>query len=303
MHAKPALAGLGPLAHGEDSTVPRAIWTGSVTFGLVNVPVRMYSAVATTDLEFDLIHEKDGGRIGYQKYCKLEKEPVPDDEIVKGYEVEKDEYVLLTDEDFEAAEAQGHKAIVIEEFVPYEDIDPIFFERTYYLGPEDGSERVYALLERAMEGSGLAGIARYVMRARESLGCLRPRDGVITLERMYFDDEVRPIEEIAPGNVKVPKRELEMAAELIDRFSGSWDPGKYRDTYRDRLLEIVESKRSGKEVRAGREAAPEEPADLMEALRASLEASKGESAPARKRDRRKRSGDSKRRARRTSSRS
>ena len=226
--------------------MPRAIWTGAVSFGLVNVPVRMYSAVSTTDLEFDLIHEKDGGRIGYRKICKLEYEAVPDDEIVKGYEVDEDEYVYVTDEDFAAAEEDGYRTIAIETFVPYDEIDPIFFERTYYLGPQEGSERVYALLRRAMEASGLAGIARYVMRNREHLGCLRIREGVITLEKMYFADEIRPIDEIDPGKVDVGKQELDMAADLIDRFAGTWKPGRYRDTYRDRLLEVIEAKRKGR---------------------------------------------------------
>lgn len=252
---------------------PRAIWTGAVSFGLVNVPVRMYSAIDEQTLEFDLIHAEDGGPIGYRKYCKLEDAPVPNDEIVKGYEVAKGEYVYLTDEDFAAAEPEAQRTIAIEDFVPYDDIDPIFFERTYYLGPEEGSEQVYALLLRAMEQSELVGVARYVMRDREHLACLRIRDGVIVLERMYFADEVRPPGDVGVGTVKVAERELELAAELIERFAGEWEPERYRDTYRERLLEIVEAKRKGEEVHAERAPEPEEPADLMEALRASLEAS------------------------------
>ena len=254
--------------------MPRAIWTGAVSFGLVNVPVRMYSAIETTDLEFELLHEEDGGHIGYRKVCKLEDVPVPDDEIVKGYEIRKGEYVYVTDEDFAAAEVEGYRAIAIEAFVPYEEIDPIYFERTYYLGPQDGSERVYALLRRAMEKSELAGIARYVMRNREHLGCLRIREGVITLEKMYFADEIRPIDEIEPGNVQVAKQELEMAADLIDRFAAKWKPESYRDTYRDRLLAVIKAKRKGKEVHVEQPQEPEAPEDLVEALRASVEAAK-----------------------------
>jgi DNA end-binding protein Ku len=254
--------------------MPRAIWSGAISFGLVNVPVRMYSAIDTGDLEFDLLHVEDGGRIGYRKICKLEDEAVPDDEIVKGYEVDEGEYVYVTDEDFAAAEAEGYRTITIEDFVPYEEIDPIYFERTYYLGPQDGSEKVYALLRRAMEDSGLAGIARYVMRNREHLGCLRIREGVITLEKMYFADEIRPIDEIEPGNVKVGAKELEMAAELIAGFSGKWKPDRYRDTYRDRLLDIIKKKRKGKDVHAEAVREPEPPADLVEALQASVEAAK-----------------------------
>ena len=214
--------------------MPRAIWTGAISFGLVNVPVRMYSAIDEQDLDFDYIHEKDGSRIGYRKYCKLEDEDVPDDEIVKGYEVEKGEYVYMTDEDFDAADVEGQKTIEIQDFVLYDEIDPIYFERTYYLGPQDGAERVYALLQRAMERSGLAAIAKYVMRDRQHLGCLRIRDGVIVLEKMFFADEIRSTEEIAAGDVEVDDREVEMASELLDRFAGTFEPEQYEDTYRRR---------------------------------------------------------------------
>jgi DNA end-binding protein Ku len=266
--------------------VPRAIWTGAISFGLVNVPVRMYSAIDEQDLHFELIHEPDGGHIGYQKYCKLENEVVPGDEIVKGYEVEKGEYVYLTDEDFAAAEVEGYKTVDIRDFVPHEEIDPIYFERTYYLGPQEGAEKVYALLVRAMEKSGLAAIAKYVMRDRQHLGCLRIRDGVIVLEKMFFADEIRSTEEIAPGDAKVAKPELEMASELIDRFSGSFEPDQYEDTYRERLLEIVEAKHKGKEVHGEAVAEPEEPEDLLAALRASLAAARSGRGEARRRERR-----------------
>lgn len=264
--------------------MPRALWTGTISFGLVNVPVRMYSAVQEHKLHFNLVHEPDGSRIGYEKICKAEGEPVPDDEVVKAFEWEKGEWVYLTDEDFAAAEVEGQHTIDISDFVPYEEIDPIFFEKTFYLGPQEGGERVYALLAKALESSGLAGVAKFVMRDRQHVGLLRIRDGAITLERMYFADEVRPPDEFAPGNVKVNKRELEMATELIDRFSGSWDPTKYKDTYRETLCEIIKQKRKGKKVQVEREPEPEEPADLMEALRASLEAAqKDRKPPTRKR--------------------
>ena len=252
--------------------MPRAIWTGAISFGLVNVPVRLYSAIDTTDLEFTLLHASDDGPIGYRKVCKVDDKTVPDDEIVKGYEVAKGKYVHVTDEDFAAAEVEGYRTIAIEEFVPYEDIDPISFEKTYYLGPQKGAERVYALLRRAMENSGLAGIARYVMRNREHLGCLRVREGVITLEKMYFADEIRPIDEIDPGSVAVGKQELEMAADLIDRFAGTWKPGRYRDTYRERLLEVIKAKRKGKDIQVEQMPEREPPEDLLEALRESVEA-------------------------------
>ena len=208
--------------------MPRAIWTGAISFGLVNVPVRMYGGIAEHKLQFHYLHEKDDARIGYEKVCKKEEKPVPDSEIVKAFEYRKGEYVYMTDEDFEAAgaEAEGFKTIDIRDFVPYDEIDPIYFERTYYLGPAEGGEKVYRLFLRAMEDSGLAAIAKYVMRDKQNLGCLRVREGVITLEKMYFADEIRPIDEIKPKAAKVAKQELEMARQLIESLSGSFAPGK-----------------------------------------------------------------------------
>jgi DNA end-binding protein Ku len=254
--------------------MPRAIWTGSISFGLVNVPVRMYSAIEEKDLHFNYVHEPDGSRIGYQKVCKDEERPVPDDEIVKAFEIEKGEWVYMTDEDFEAAAPEAHRTIDIRDFVPYEDIDPIYFERTYFLGPQENGEKIYALLVRAMEDSGLAAIAKYVMRDKQHLGCLRVRDGVVTLEKMFFADEIRPLDEIKPARGKVDERELEMAAKLIESYSGAFDPEKYDDTYRDALCEVIRAKRKGK--KAPKPAAVEDrPTDLMAALRASLEATSG----------------------------
>ncbi len=254
--------------------MPRAIWSGSISFGLVNVPVRMFSAIDENDLRFHLIHEPDSSRIGYQKICKTEEKPVPDDEIVKGFEFEKDEYVVLSDEDFEAARTEGVRTIEISDFVPYEEIDPIYFERTYYLGPQEGGEKVYALLRNAMEKAGLAAIAKYVMRDRQSLGCLRVREGTLTLEKMFFHDELRPLDEIAPKGIRIAKGELEMATALIEQFTGPFEPERYEDTYREALCKVIKAKRKGKTITAPEPEAEEEPADLLAALKASVEAAK-----------------------------
>jgi Ku protein len=254
--------------------MPRAIWSGTISFGLVSVPVRMYSAIDESDLRFHLVHEPDGGRIGYQKVCKAENEPVPDDEIVKAYEVKEDELVVLTDEDFAAAKAEGVKSIEISDFVPYEEVDPIYFERTYYLGPQDGGEKVYALLREAMEQTGLAAIGKYVMREKQHLGCLRIRDGVITLEKLFFHDEIRPAKDIAPRKAKVPKAELQMATALIDQFKSSFEPERYEDTYREALMKVIKAKQKGETIAAVPAAEDEEPADLLAALKASVEAAK-----------------------------
>ena len=254
--------------------MPRAIWSGTISFGLVSVPVRMYSAIEESDLHFKLVHEPDGGRIGYQKVCKAENEPVPDDEIVKAYELHDDELVVLTDEDFDAVKVEGVKSIDISDFVPYDEIDPIYFERTYFLGPQDGAEKVYALLREAMEKSELAAIGKYVMREKQQLGCLRIRDGVITLEKMFFHDEIRPVDEIPPKKTKVPKAELDMAVALIGQFKSSFEPERYEDTYRDALLKLIKAKQKGETITAVPAAEDEEPADLLAALKASVEAAK-----------------------------
>ena len=265
--------------------MPRAIWSGSISFGLVNVPVRMYSAIDEHDLHFHYVHAKDSSRIGYEKICKAEGRPVPDDEIVKAFEYEKGEYVYMADEDFQSAQVHNFETIEIRDFVPYDEIDPIYFEKTYLLGPQENAEKVYALLREAMERSGLAAIAKYVMRDKQNLGCLRVREGVITLEKMYFADEIRPVEGIAPGKTKVDDRELEMAGQLIESFSGPFEPEKYDDTYRDALCEIIQAKRKGEEMHVEAPERPEKTSDLISALRASLEASqKRRGAPRRSKE-------------------
>jgi DNA end-binding protein Ku len=257
---------------GHKGDMPRPIWSGSISFGLVTIPVRMFSAVSEHKLHFHLLHREDESPIGYEKVCKQEKKPVPDDEIVKAFEIEKGEFVYVEDEDFEAAQTEGTHAFEITDFVAVGEIDPVYFERSYYLAPQPGGEKVYTLLVRAMEDAGLAAVGTFVMRDREYLACLRVRDGLITLERMYFADEIRPADELRPDRARVSKQELEMAASLIDRFTGSFDPSKYEDTYTARLLDVIRRKRRGEEVHAAPEVEPEEAPDLMAALRASLEA-------------------------------
>jgi DNA end-binding protein Ku len=264
-------------AGGENpGMAPRALWTGSISFGLVNVPVRVFTAVHEHTLSFHLVHEADDGPIGYQKICKLEDKPVSNDEIVKAFEYEKGEFVHLTDEDFAAAHVEGQHSIDLEDFVPYEEIDPVFFSHTYLVGPQDGAERPYALLVEAMEQSSLAGIGKFVLRGRQYLGCLRVRNGILTLEQMYFADEVDAPETILPDALpKVAKRELELGLSLIQSFAGEWEPEKYRDTYRDALCAIIKEKRAGHEVHHAPEPEDESPPDLMEALRRSLEQVEG----------------------------
>jgi DNA end-binding protein Ku len=245
----------------------------------------MYSAIQEHKLHFNYIHEKDGSRIGYEKVCKKEGKAVPEDEIVKAFEWEKGEYVPMRDEDFEKAQEEGFKSIDISDFVDYAEIDPIYFERTYFLGPQEGAEKVYGLLVRAMQESGRAAIAKYVMRDRQNLGCLRVNDaGVLLLEKMHFVDEIREAGDIAPKLKKsdVDKREVELAQALIDKLYTEFDPGKYKDTYRDALCEIIKAKQKGETIEEPEAAKPKAAPDLMEALKASLEGAE-ESKPKKKR--------------------
>ena len=277
---------------GKTGAMPRSIWSGTISFGLVSIPVRMVGAVSEHALHFNLLHRKDSSPIGYEKICKEEGKPVPDDEIVKAYEVSKGKYVEVEDADFEAARAEGYHTFDISDFVEVDEIDPIYFERSYYLVPQDGGEKVYTLLVRAMEDAGLAAVGTFVMREREHLGCLRIRNGVITLERMYFADEIRATDELEPSRARVTKQELEMATALIDRFKGSFDPSKYSDTYTEKLLDVIKRKQKGETVTVEAESAPEEETpDLMAALRASIEA---HGAPTRATRRSPRRGSSRR---------
>lgn len=251
--------------------MPRAIWSGSISFGLVTAPVRLYAAIDEHDLDLHLVHVEDGSRVGYQKICKAEDKRVSDDEVAKGYELDG-RVILLEDEDFAAARGEATKTIEIEDFVPYEEVDPIYFERTYYLGPQDGAEKVYRLLVEALEGAGLAAVVRYFLRDREQLGCLRVRDGLLLLEKMYYEDEIRPADELRPDRRgKVDQKELELALDLIDRYRGSFDPSRYEDTYVERLRDVIRKKSRGMTIEAPEPTEAEEMPDLLSALRESVE--------------------------------
>lgn len=279
---------------------PRSLWSGAISFGLVNIPVKLYSAVHEHDLRFHYIHEKDGSRIGYEKVCKKEGKKVPDDEIVKAYQWSESEYVPMEDSDFEAAAAtdQG-KTLDLLDFVEHDEIDPVYFERTYHLGPAEDAEKVYALLARALEESGLSGIGTYVLRNRQQLGCLRVHDGVLTLEKMYFHDEIRPLDDIVPDRrPRVAKKQLDMALDLISDLKTSFDPSAYEDTYSDALREIVKRKRKGETIEAPD--SPEQPSetpDLMDLLQQSLDASRKKGSRSRGHSSKGRSSKSKGRAR------
>jgi DNA end-binding protein Ku len=231
----------------------------------------MYTAISEHNVHFNLLHAKSGARIHYKKVTDSHPRNIPDDQIVKGYEVSDGEYVTLTDEEIAAAHVEGDKVIEIHAFVPLEEIDPIAFERTYHLGPAEGAERVYSLLATALESSGLVGVASLVFHDRDQLACLRVKDGAILLERMYFADEIRDADGILPERKQsVDKRELKLAVDLIERMKGSFDHAAYHDRYKERLMAVVDKKRKGETISVPEVKERPVPDDLMAALEASL---------------------------------
>jgi len=260
--------------------MPRAIWSGSISFGLVNVPVKVYSAVKQQDLHFNQFEDKTNARIRYKKVSEKTGREVAPEKIVKGYELSKGHYVMIDPEELEEFEPRATRSIDIEDFVALDEIDPIYFERTYYLAPDggDGAERAYALLLAAMEDKGKVGIGRVVMRTKQYLAALRPFDGALAMSTVLFHDEIVPVTEIEglPVSKKgVSPKEIKMAGQIIDSLSTEWDPKRYADTYRERVLDFIEKKAKGEEV-VVEEAEPEAPkvVDLMAALEASLAAAK-----------------------------
>src|ERR687887_2608258 len=262
--------------------MPRAIWSGSISFGLLNVPVRLYSAVSRKNVSFRELRESDGSRIRHKRVAEADGEEVPYDEIVKGYEIAPEQYVVMTREELEELDPQKTKAIEIQDFVDLDEIDPIYFDHPYYLGPDKGAEKAYALLVKAMSDSKKVAVARFVLRNREYLAAIRPMSKVLTMATMRFADEVvqpEELEDVIPENGrKLERREVEMAQQLIESLSGDFDPEKYRDEYREELLELIERKARGEEVveAVSEEPKPTKAPDLMAALEESLAAVKGE---------------------------
>jgi len=257
------------------------MWKGAISFGLVTIPVAVYPATEEKTLRFNQLHDEDGGRIRYKRVCEKDGEEVTFEHIVKGYEVEKDRYVVLTDEDFDAVPVASSRAIDIVQFVDFDEIDPVLFKKSYYLVPEETGAKAYSLLREAMKEDDRVGIAKVSFRDKEHIAALRFKDDAFVLETMYWPDEIR---EADFGDVDVHQevrdQELTMARQLIDSLTSEWDPAEFSDAYREALLEIVEAKLNGQEI----EIVEAEPAakvvDLMEALKASVAAAKKDAEPA-----------------------
>ena len=251
----------------------RSIWSGAISFGLVSVPVRMYSATESKELRFHFLHKEDLAPIGYDKVRKDTGEHVDPDEIVRGFEIEKGRYVPLEDEDIDRLDIELTKAIDICDFVDLDEIDPIYFRKAYHLLPEEGAEKPYLLMVRALEETGKVGIAKVVIRNKQHLACLRTVDDKLVLETMYYADEVRKPE---PVKVKgeLRKAEVEMAKSLVENLSEPFDPDKYDDTYRKELLQLLRAKAKGRKLPEPSEEEPGEVIDLMAALKESVERTK-----------------------------
>ena len=262
--------------------MPRAIWSGSISFGLLNVPVKLYSAVSKQTIRFRELREGDGSRVRHKRVAEEDGEEVPYEKVVKGYEISPEQYVVMTRDELEELDPQKTRAIEIKDFVDLEEIDPIYFEQPYYLGPDKGAEKAYALLTKAMRDEGKVGIARFVLRNKEHLAALRPMGDVLTLTTMRFADEVVPageLEEVTPEDGrKLDKREVDMAKQLIESLASDFEAEKYRDEYREELLSLIERKAQGKKiaVQPSEEPKPTKAPDLMAALEESLAAVKGE---------------------------
>jgi len=269
----------------------RAIWKGSISFGLVNIPIALYPATRREELTFRLLRKSDLSPVNYKRVAENDGKEVPWDQTVKGYEYEKGKYVVFKDEDFQRVDVEATQTVDIQDFVELDEIDPIFFYKPYYLEPQKGGDKAYALLRDALKDSKKVGIAKVVIKTREYLAGVKPEDGALVLELMHFADELADTSKLRiPKKVEVGKREMTMAKSLIDSMSSKWNPEKYKDDYREALMEVIEEKveAGGKEIEEKPRKAPKptKVIDLVSVLQKSLEetgAKKKTSARSRKR--------------------
>jgi DNA end-binding protein Ku len=255
----------------------RAIWSGALTFGLVNIPVKLFTAVHQKEVRFNMLHDADGARIQLKRFCSAEEKEVPYEHIVKGFEVSPGRYVTVTREELEAYDPKATRTVEIHDFVDLAEIDPVFFESTYYLVPDRGAAKAYRLLGDAMRKAGKVAIATAVLRTRESLCCVRPSGDALALSTMNRADEVTPTSELELPEAGAPsERELQMAEQLVSSLTGAFEPERYPDLRRERVLELIERKAEGQAIEAPQpEEAPANVVSLADALSASLEAARG----------------------------
>jgi DNA end-binding protein Ku len=284
----------------EGDGMARAIWKGHISFGLVNIPVKLYSAITREELAFRFLHKKDNAPINYERVCEKEGREVPWNEVVRGYEYEKGKFVVLTEEDFKRADVEATRTVDILDFVDAEDVDMMYFDRPYYLQPDRGSEKPYVLLREALAKSGKIGIAKVVIRTRQHLAALKPVREALVLNLMRFQNELVDVSELElPEEADVNEKELRMAEQLIENLSQPFDPAKYTDDYRAELLRVIQEKIEGRPAPPIEEEEPSpQVIDIMSALKASLEHTRRRSADGakgRSEDDATRSGEAKRR--------
>ena len=252
----------------------RAIWSGSIGFGMVSIPVKLFGATESKDISFNLLHATCGTRLKQLRWCPTDEREVPWSETVRGYEYAKDQYVTLTEEDFEKLPLPSKHTIELSAFVKEDEIDPVYYERSYHLAPDERGEKAYALLIRTLEKKGLTAIATITIRKKEQLCALRPREGVLMLETLFYPDEVREQPEMDLDKVKITDRELDMAFTLIDLLRKPFDPEEYKDQYREALTQVIDAKLEGREVVESPAPKESKVIDLADALRKSVEAAK-----------------------------
>ncbi len=250
------------------------VWKGHLTFGLVSFPVRLYSAARGESIHFNQLHKHDGSRVKQILYCQAEDKPIPRSEIVKGYEYEKDHYVVVEDEEIKKVAPPSAKVMEILEFVETAQVDPIYLETSYYMAPDEAGEKPYALLFEALKQTGRVGVAKIAMHNREHIVILRPGKNGVLMHTMYFSHEIRSVDEFRTDTSLVKEKELALAANLVEALAADFEPDKYTDTYRDNLLKMIEAKKQGEEVVATPEPQQAKVVDIMEALKASLAAAK-----------------------------
>ena len=246
------------------------VWKGHITFGLVSFPIRLYSAARSESISFNQLHKSDGSRIKQVIYCQSEDKPIPRSEIVKGFEYEKDRYVVVEDEDIKKVAPATAKVMEILEFVKSDQVDPIYFETSYYVAPEEAGEKPYALLFDALKKTGYVGVAKIAMHNREHIVILRPGQNGVLLHTMYYNHEIRKVDEFRTDLSLVKEKELALATSLIEALAAEFEPQKYHDAYRDNLLKLIEAKKEGKEVVATPEPQAAKVVDILEALKNSL---------------------------------
>lgn len=259
--------------------MPRSIWNGVISFGMVSIPVKLYTGTSDKDISFHMLHKDDNERIKMQRWCPADDRPVEMSEIVKGYEYARDQYVVLTEEDFEKLPLPSKHTIELTQFVEASEIDPVYYEKTYYLETDERARKPYALLLKALREKGLVAVAKIAIRNKERLCALRPLDGTIVLETLFYPDEIR-IEKSEIPEVDVSERELQMALTLIEMLQEPFDPEKYHDEYRQALMQVIEAKLEGQELEEVAAPRPAKVTDLMAALKASVEAQKRKRAEA-----------------------